>query len=51
MTRGQPITLFLAILTAHYFPRIAVVILDAATRSKAGTQWEGGSKLNDLSDL
>jgi hypothetical protein len=50
MTRGLLITLFLAILIHRSYPRIAVVILDAATRSKAGTQWEGGSKLNDLSD-
>jgi hypothetical protein len=45
MTRGQPITLFLAILIAHSFPRIGRVILDAATQSKAGTQWEGGQNV------
>ena len=50
MTRGQPITSYLVILIHRSYLRIAVVILDAATRSKAGTQWEGGSKLNDLSD-
>ena len=42
MTRGQPITSYLVILIHRSYLRIAVVILDAATRSKAGTQWEGG---------
>ena len=51
MTRGQPITSYLATLIHRSYLLIAVVILDAATRSKAGTQWEGGQKLNDLTHL
>jgi hypothetical protein len=44
-TRGPPITLFLEIQTAHFFPRIGRVILDAATRSRQGVTSEGGVKV------
>jgi len=45
MTRGQPITSYLVILIHRSYLRIGRAILDAATRSKAGTQWEGGQNV------
>ncbi len=46
--RGLLITLFLAILIAHYYLLIVPAILDAATRSEAGVTLEGGVKVFEL---
>lgn len=48
MTRGPQTTSFLETATAHFFPRIGRAILDAATRSEAGVEMEGGVKVFEV---
>ena len=50
-TRGLPITSYLETRTAHFFPRIGRATRDAATRSEAGVDMEGGSEVFEVRRL
>ena len=50
-TRGPLTTSYLETRTAHFFPRIGRATRDAATRSEAGVEMEGGSKVCDFKRL
>jgi hypothetical protein len=50
-TRGPLTTSYLETKTAHFFPRIGRATRDAATRSEAGVEMEGGSKVFEVRRL